>query len=102
MDAWLIAYDISDDKLGTKTANRLIYTGLLRVQFSVFMGTVADKDLADFMAWFKVKILTLAENSDCSLIIVPMSVGNIKATVALGTKKLDYDELTGEKHTLII
>jgi CRISPR-associated endonuclease Cas2 len=101
MDAWLIAYDITADKLRDKTHNRLIYCGFTRVQFSVFMGTVEDKTLTDFIHWFKTKILTLA-TEDCSLVVVPLSIGQVKATVSLGTKQLDYDDLTGEKHTLII
>jgi CRISPR-associated protein Cas2 len=99
MDAWLIAYDITDDKLRTKVANRLIYCGLYRVQFSVFVGTIDDKILSEFMAWFQTKILTLA-TADCCVLVVPLSIGQVKATVALGTKVLDYEELTGEKHTL--
>jgi CRISPR-associated protein Cas2 len=99
MDAWLIAYDITEDALRTKVANRLIYCGLYRVQFSVFVGTIDDKILTDFIDWFKNKIFTLA-TSDCSLLVVPLSVGQVKNTLSLGTKQLDYDELTGEKHTL--
>jgi CRISPR-associated protein Cas2 len=99
MDAWLIAYDITDDKLRTKVANRLIYCGLYRVQFSVFVGTIDDKVLQDFIAWFQNKILILA-TSDCSLLVVPLSIGQVKSTLSIGTKLLDYDELTGEKHTL--
>ena len=101
MDAWLIAYDITDDKLRTKVSNRLIYCGLTRVQFSVFVGSIDDKVLSDLILWFQTKILTLAIE-DCSLLVVPLSIGQVKATLCLGTKQLDYDELTGEKHTLFI
>ena len=101
MDAWLIAYDITDDKYRTKVGNRLIYCGLTRVQLSVFVGTIDDKVLSDFIAWFQTKILTLA-NDDCSLLVVPLSIGQVKATLCIGTKQLDYDDLTGEKHTLFI
>lgn len=69
------------------------------MQFSVFVGTIDDKILSDFIVWFKTKILTFT-TGDCSLLVVPLSIGQIKATVSLGTKQFDYDELTGEKHTI--
>jgi CRISPR-associated protein Cas2 len=98
---WLIAYDITDNKLRLKVANRLIYIGLTRVQLSVFMGCTNEKILSDFRTWFETKILTLASD-DCSLVIVPLSRGQMLNTAAIGTQILDKDELMGERHTLIL
>jgi CRISPR-associated endonuclease Cas2 len=101
MDYWIIAYDISEDTLRTKVSNRLIYVGLTRVQYSVFVGATDNKILADFIVWFQTKILTLA-TSDCSLLVVPLSNGQMQATQAYGNKPLDKEELLGLRHTLII
>lgn len=39
-----VAYDIKDDKIRTKVSRRLIYYGLVRVQFSLFRGYIPTKD----------------------------------------------------------
>ena len=101
MDAWLIAYDITENKLRDKVHNRLLYTGLTRVQLSVFIGTIEDKHLSDFKTWYQTKILTLATES-CSLMVVPLSIGQVKAIEMHGTDSLNIAELSGEQHTLII
>ena len=102
-DAYLIAYDISDDKWRTKTANQLIYCGFDRVQFSVFMGTVPKKNLSDFMLWFQKNVLILSPQTMVSLIVLPLSIGQLDEMQALGNvDNIDLDMLTGRKHTLII
>ena len=102
-DAYMIAYDISDDKWRTKTANKLVYYGFDRVQFSVFMGTVSDKNLAHFLQWFQKNVLILAPSTSVSLIVLPLSIGQLDVMQLFGaSEKLDLDMLTGRKHTLII
>ena len=102
-DAYLIAYDISDDKWRTNTANKLIYCGFDRVQFSVFMGTVHKKNLSDFILWFQKNVLILAPQTTVSLIVLPLSIGQFDVMQILGNaENIDLDMLTGRKHTLII
>ena len=102
-DAYLIAYDISDDKWRTKTANKLIYYGFDRVQFSVFMGTVPKKNLLHFVHWFQKNVLTLVPQTKASLIVLPLSVGQLDVMQIWGDAGIiDLDMLTGRKHTLII
>ncbi len=102
-DAYLIAYDISDDKWRTKTANKLEYCGFDRVQFSVFMGTVHKKNLLDFVQWFQKNVLTLAPNTKVSLIVLPLSIGQLDEMQIWGNvENIDLDMLTGRTHTLII
>ena len=89
-DAWLIAYDITEDKLRTKVSNRLIYTGLSRVQFSVFLGTIDDKVLADFILWFQNKILTLKIFCAKPLIILPNDINEF-CSIVVKIKSTDYE-----------
>ncbi len=100
-DAYLIAYDITDDKLRAKTANKLIYYGLERVQFSVFIGTIRVKNLLAFKLWYQKTILTLASPND-SLMILPLSIGQVRSIEVIGHNALDLDYLTDQKHTLIL
>jgi CRISPR-associated endonuclease Cas2 len=51
--AYLIAYDITDNRFRTQIADRLIAMGLERIQLSVFAGTVKIKKINDFILWFQ-------------------------------------------------
>lgn len=55
----LISYDIEDDRLRLKISKRLHFYGLHRIQYSVFMGTLASKDVpklkTDLMAFSQQK-----------------------------------------------
>ncbi|MCW7077211.1 MAG: CRISPR-associated endonuclease Cas2 [Candidatus Syntrophoarchaeum sp.] len=39
-----VAYDIKDDKVRGKISRRLLYYGLVRIQFSLFRGYITTKD----------------------------------------------------------
>lgn len=91
MIAWVL-YDIQNDKARTKVAKICKQSGLYRVQFSVFLGTV-DKNMKDIL---QLQIKELINEETDSVYIFPMSKNELQETVLLGQafdKKMVSDEV---------
>ena len=91
MIAWVL-YDIQNDKARTKVAKICKQSGLYRVQFSVFLGTV-DKNMKDSL---QLQIEELINEETDSVYIFPMSKNVLQETVLLGQafdKKMVSDEV---------
>lgn len=91
MIAWVL-YDIKNDKARTKVAKICKQSGLYRVQFSVFLGTI-DRNMKDSL---QLQIEELIDEKTDSVYIFPMSKNELQATVLLGQafdKKLVSDEV---------
>ena len=91
MIAWVL-YDIEDDKVRSKVAKFCKQSGLYRVQYSVFLGTLdaSGKDTLE------LRIEELIDAEKDSVYIFPMSKNELQATVLLGKafdKKLVTDEV---------
>ncbi|MEM6966363.1 MAG: CRISPR-associated endonuclease Cas2 [Bacteroidota bacterium] len=97
----LICYDISNNSLRTKMGKRIIEKGLLRINKSVYLGTIKDTPLQllerELTQWLAAK-----GGPDDSLIFLPVAVHQIKEMRVYGKNDLDNDEIVGEKLTLII
>ncbi|PAC26483.1 CRISPR-associated endonuclease Cas2 [Flectobacillus sp. BAB-3569] len=91
MIAWVL-YDIKNDKTRTKVAKICKQSGLYRVQFSVFLGTI-DRNMKDSL---QLQIEDLIDEATDSVYIFPMSKNELQETVLLGQafdKKLVSDEV---------
>ncbi|MEA5428904.1 CRISPR-associated endonuclease Cas2 [Arcicella lustrica] len=91
MIAWVL-YDIKNDKARTKVAKICKQSGLYRVQFSVFLGTI-DRNMKDSL---QLQIEDLIDEKTDSVYIFPMSKNELQETVLLGQafdKKLVSDEV---------
>lgn len=91
MIAWVL-YDIKNDKARTKVAKICKQSGLYRVQFSVFLGTI-DRNMKDSL---QLQIEELINEETDSVYIFPMSKNELQETVLLGQafdKKLVSDEV---------
>lgn len=91
MIAWVL-YDIKNDKARTKVAKICKQSGLYRVQFSVFLGTI-DRNMKDGL---QLQIEDLIDEKTDSVYIFPMSKNELQETVLLGQafdKKLVSDEV---------
>jgi CRISPR-associated protein Cas2 len=91
MIAWVL-YDIKNDKARTKVAKICKQSGLYRVQFSVFLGTI-DRNMKDSL---QLQIEELINEETDSVYIFPMSKNELQETVLLGQafdKKLVSDEI---------
>lgn len=91
MICWVM-YDISNNKIRSKVAKACEQTGLTRVQFSVYLGTIEqnDKDTLE------IRVKDLIDEDNDKVYIFPMSKDELKETVLLGQafdKKLITDEI---------
>lgn len=96
MIAWVL-YDIEDDKIRNKIAKLCKQTGLYRVQFSVFLGTL-DKNQKDTL---ELQIEELIDKEKDSVYIFPMSKNELQATALLG-KAFDKKMVTDEVKALFL
>ena len=96
MICWVM-YDIKKDKVRTKVSKICEQTGLERVQYSVFLGTVNpnSKDTLELM------IKELINPKTDSVYIFPMSKDELKETVLLG-QAFDKKLITNEIRELFI
>ena len=95
----LIAYDISDDKLRLKVANRLQDMGLDRVQKSVFMGMTTTALRVAFDQWWATSLQPKVAPND-SILILDLQQTQILRMQQLGNSDLDIPYLVGLRNTL--
>lgn len=89
---WVL-YDIENDRNRTKAAKICKQTGLYRVQFSCFLGTVS----AAQKSALALQLEELIDEEKDKVYIFPMSKDELKATVLLGQafdKSLVTDDVT--------
>ncbi len=91
MITWTL-YDIKDDKVRNKVAKLCKQSGLYRVQYSVFLGTLSasQKDT------LTLQIEALIDEEHDSVYIFPMSKNELQDTALLGQafdKKLVTDQV---------
>ena len=59
----MVSYDIKNDNLRSKIAKKLIYFGLSRIQYSVYLGEAHPKVGRQILAWLK-KAVPLSKNEN--------------------------------------
>jgi CRISPR-associated protein Cas2 len=96
MIAWVL-YDIEKDKVRNKVAKLCKQTGLYRVQFSVFLGTLerTQKDALE------LQIEELIDKEKDKVYIFPMSKSELQMTTLLG-KAFDKQLVTDEVKALFL
>lgn len=91
MIIWVM-YDIKKDKPRTKIAKLCKISGLYRVQYSVFLGTMNENEKDTL----QLQVEELMDEETDSVYIFPMSKNELRQTVLLGQafdKKLVTDEV---------
>ncbi|MDZ7691718.1 MAG: CRISPR-associated endonuclease Cas2 [Balneolaceae bacterium] len=96
MICWVM-YDIKKDKARNKIAKACQQSGLYRVQYSVFLGTI-DADRKDTL---QLRIEELMDEDVDSVYIFPMSKDELKATELMG-QAFDKDMVTDEVKSLFL
>lgn len=96
MICWVM-YDIKDDKARTKIAKACLQSGLYRVQYSVFLGTI-DADRKDEL---QLRIEELMNEEVDSVYMFPMSKDELQDTELLG-QAFDKDMITDEVKSLFL
>jgi CRISPR-associated protein Cas2 len=91
MITWIL-YDIENDKARTQVAKNCLQSGLTRVQYSCFLGTIGSNDLDTL----QLKIEAVINSDKDKVYLFPMSKSELKQTILLGQafdKKLITDEI---------
>lgn len=96
MICWVM-YDIKEDKARSKIAKACQQSGLYRVQYSVFLGTI-ESDRKDSL---QLQIEELMNQEVDSVYIFPMSKDELKETELLG-QAFDKDMVTDEVRSLFL
>lgn len=97
----LICYDIQSNALRAALSQKIIQFGLERINLSVYLGTLKESDLANLEALLQ-QIMSNRAGPDDSLIILPVTNNSVWQMQVLGRNDLDIEDLSGERHTLII
>lgn len=99
---YVISYDIENTPLRTRIAKMLHHWGLHRVQYSVFLGTIEREKMPTL--WNELAVLSThkAWSAADSILLIPVHAGQVKAIKVLGSWPDRWDEITGEKNTLMV
>jgi CRISPR-associated endonuclease Cas2 len=98
----LISYDISDNRLRLKAAKLIKQAGCLRIQYSVFAGTLRESTSQKLAQ----KLAVLEQNADWSeedsILILPLHQYSRDQLQIFGTLPPDWDLIQGDLHTLVL
>lgn len=98
---YLVCYDITNNSLRKKIADRLLYYGLARVQLSVFVGYVADIHFEQMTAELNQKIEDSQDEND-SIIFLRINHANLRKMIIFGKLKGESDYIFANGHTIYI
>lgn len=95
---YLIGYDITNDKIRTKVAQKLSQHGYERIQYSVFAGHFHPEELK---LWASLENL-LQDYPNESIFCVKISTESFENMRIIGNFGFDIRYLCGKKSSLII
>jgi len=98
---YLVCYDITDNKLRKKIADKLFYYGLSRVQLSVFIGYVNDIHFERMQNEITEKMNENKKETD-SIIFLRINYTNLQKMIIFGNLKADSDYVKNSGHTIYI
>jgi CRISPR-associated protein Cas2 len=96
MLTWVI-YDITNDRQRAKSARACLQSGLIRVQKSVFLGTLADSERDELV----VRLGPLIDPDRDSVYVFPMCRPDF-AKVSLLGQAFDRRRATDELRTVLV
>jgi len=97
----LIFYDIENDRIRKKVADKLQEEGLERIQYSVFVGplsTVRKEVIATELA----ALLDKQSSPQDRIMILHILASDLEKMIILGDISVDLAYLAGTKNTLIL
>jgi len=98
---YLICYDITHNGRRSRLAKKLLQEGFDRINKSVYLGNPDESSLKNLVQWLNIQMSKSSDAAD-SLIVIPLTIGQVQRMLVLGNNELDKDEITGNKSTLII
>ena len=100
---YLICYDITDDRVRTKVADKLIQLGLTRIQYSVFMGPLKAHLKKDLVSWLHLKVGNDSDKTERRhVLILPVSQQQLSNKITIGNATFEEADITGTLNTLYI
>ena len=97
----LVSYDIADDRLRVKTANKMLEYGLIRLQLSVFAGAIADTPWKQLLGWIQKEIVTQFAADD-KLLYLPLTEGQSSYFTFLPATPDEWLQTVNPPNTLFI
>lgn len=89
----LVLYDVASDRLRNKVAQACSDYGLLRVQYSAFLGDINANRRAEFAS----RVKRLLGKADAEVRVVCLCDKDVKLMKTLGTRRAPEDEPQGER-----
>jgi len=96
---YLVCYDITDNKLRKKIADRLFYYGLARAQFSVFIGFVNDRYYKQMKQEMEEKIDNSSNDTD-SIIFLRINKTNLGKMIIFGQLKSETNYIMADGYMI--
>lgn len=94
----LITYDVETNRTRTKLAKALENSGLSRIQYSVFIGLLNEREKEELLA--KAKAL-LENETNHHFLCLPLHQDMLADLDEMSDKPLDWDYLQGTKVCLV-
>ena len=98
----LVSYDLKNDRLRTKFSNKLLSLGLVRVQYSVFMGALSPPYLSQ-MEW-SIQDLVQAKDwqPEDAVLLIPLHDYSRERIKTWGKLPEDWELINDPPHTLFL
>ena len=93
---YIVCYDITENRLRTKIMKKLMQLGLIRLQYSVFVGEMSGPLKLSLELWLKQKNF----QADDSIAIIPISKNLLEKRTTLGKETEELATLINQPNTL--
>lgn len=97
----LVSYDIENDRLRLKTANKLLEFGLIRLQKSVFSGSLDPNPWKHLLLWLEKEVVTHLESED-RLLYLQLTKAQAGLFQFLPGPPPEWEEAINAPNTLIL
>ena len=103
MVSLLVSYDISKDSLRKKAAERLIDIGLVRIKYSVYLGTLSENTYAHTLSWLhQLQGDERWSPTSDSVLAIRLLAGQVKDMQVIGLPKWDREDLDNGRLVVIL
>jgi len=98
----LISYDISDNRLRLKVSKQLKRAGCLRLQYSVFAGSLRESTVNNLLLEISKFEQDAAWCDEDSILVLPLHQYSRDQLQIFGALPSDWDLIQGDLHTLVL
>lgn len=98
----LVSYDLENDRLRTRFSNQLLSLGLLRIQYSVFMGNLNTPYRTKLEGYIQELIQAKDWQAEDAILLLPLYEYNKNNMKSWGKLPDDWDLINDPPHTLFL